>query len=105
VTNNWNLEPTAETEHSETEHSETEHSETEHSETEHSETELARAETHEPGRGVGLTGRTPGQGADEVTSAIDSSFTSDADIKLLDSIEGELDDVERTLARLGESGG
>jgi len=39
-----------------------------------------------------------------VTDAWDSEPATDVDIELLDSIEEELDEVERTLARLDDDG-
>lgn len=41
----------------------------------------------------------------EVTRITDSPGSSDVDVRLLDLIEEELDDVERTLAGLDEDGG
>jgi hypothetical protein len=40
----------------------------------------------------------------EVSPTNDSMGTGDADLALLDSIEAELDDVERTLAGLDDDG-
>jgi len=55
-------------------------------------------------RAEGATEQGPRGQFSEATAITDSGGTSDVDIELLDSIEEELDEVERTLTRLDDDG-